>query len=58
MIKTPNHHTDDIFKEKRKLKNPIKFGITLNEEQKVAKAYVLNNPITAIKGKAGSGRLY
>ena len=56
MIKTPNHHTDDIFKEKRKLKNPIKFGITLNEEQKIAKAYVLNNPITAIKGKAGSGK--
>jgi phosphate starvation-inducible PhoH-like protein len=56
MIKTTNHHTDDIFKEKRKLKSPIKFGITLNEEQKIAKAYVLNNPITAIKGKAGSGK--
>ena len=56
MTKPSNHHTDDIFKEKRRLKNPIKFGISLNEEQKIAKAYMLDNPITAIKGKAGSGK--
>ncbi len=55
MANTP-HHTDDIFKEKRKLKKPIKFGVTLNEEQKIAKSYMLNNPITAVKGKAGSGK--
>ena len=49
-------HTDEVYKEKRKPKNPIKFGITLNEEQKVAKAEVLQNHIIAIKGKAGSGK--
>jgi len=56
MAGTSNHHTDDIFKEKRKLKSPIKFGIILNEEQKIAKSFMLENPITAIKGKAGSGK--
>ena len=49
-------HTDEVYKEKRKPKNPIKFGITLNEEQKLAKAEILKNHITAIKGKAGSGK--
>lgn len=53
---TSNHHTDEVFKEKRKPKNPIKFGITLNEEQKQAKALILASDITAIKGKAGSGK--
>ncbi len=32
-----NHHEDEIFKAKRRPKNPIKFNITLNEEQKAAK---------------------
>jgi hypothetical protein len=27
-------HEDEIFKEKRKPKNPIKFKLQLNEEQK------------------------
>ena len=49
-------HTDEVYKEKRKPKNPIKFGITLNEEQKLAKAEILSNHITAVKGKAGSGK--
>ena len=49
-------HTDEVYKEKRKPKNPIKFGITLNDEQKLAKAEILKNHITAIKGKAGSGK--
>lgn len=49
-------HTDEVYKEKRKPKNPIKFGIALNEEQKLAKAEILSNHITAIKGKAGSGK--
>ena len=53
---TSNHHTDEVFKEKRKPKNPIKFGITLNEEQKQAKALILSSDITAVKGKAGSGK--
>jgi len=51
-----NHHTDEVFKEKRKPKRPIKFGITLNEEQKLAKAEILHHDITAIKGKAGCGK--
>jgi phosphate starvation-inducible protein PhoH and related proteins len=49
-------HTDEVYKEKRKPKNPINFGIQLNEEQKLAKAEILKNHITAIKGKAGSGK--
>ena len=51
-----NHHTDEVFKEKRKPKTPIKFGIPLNEEQKNAKAEILQNHVVAIKGKAGSGK--
>ena len=51
-----NHHTDEVFKEKRKPKTPIKFGITLNEEQKIAKAEVLQHDVIAIKGKAGCGK--
>ncbi len=31
---TSNHHTDEVFREKRIVKNPIKFKIPLNEEQK------------------------
>lgn len=42
--------------EKRKPKGPIKFNIQLNEEQKLAKADVLNNAVTLIKGAAGSGK--
>lgn len=42
--------------EKRKPKNPIKFAITLNEEQKAAKAEVLSNTVTLLKGQAGSGK--
>lgn len=53
---TSNHHTDEVFKSKRKPKGEIKFGLTLNEEQKYAKAEILNNHIVAIKGKAGSGK--
>lgn len=53
---TSNHHEDEVFKAKRKPKNPIKFGVTLNEEQKKAKADILHHDITAVKGKAGSGK--
>lgn len=49
-------HEDDIFKEKRKPKNPIKFKISLNEEQKEAKAKILDNTITLLAGAAGSGK--
>jgi len=49
-------HEDEIFKEKRKPKNPIKFKIQLNEEQKEAKAKILENTITLLAGAAGSGK--
>lgn len=51
-----DHHTAEVFKEKRRPKNPIKFGITLNEEQKSAKAHILASDVVAIKGRAGSGK--
>ena len=51
-----NHHDDEVFRQKRKPKNPIKFKITLNEEQKEAKAKILENTLTLLAGKAGSGK--
>ena len=49
-------HTDEVFKEKRVLKNPIKFKLQLNEEQKLAKDQILNNTLTILAGRAGSGK--
>jgi phosphate starvation-inducible PhoH-like protein len=49
-------HEDSIFQEKRKPKNPIKFKLNLNEEQKDAKSKILNNTITLLAGSAGSGK--
>lgn len=43
-------------KEKRKLKTPINFKFQLNDEQKEAKQKILDNDITIITGKAGSGK--
>jgi phosphate starvation-inducible PhoH-like protein len=43
-------------KNKRKPKNPIRFQVTLNEEQKVAKSVILQNKVTVLKGGAGSGK--
>ena len=42
--------------QKRIPKNPIKFQLTLNPEQKIAKRLIIDNAITVIKGKAGSGK--
>jgi phosphate starvation-inducible PhoH-like protein len=56
MINPQNHHEDDIFKEKRKPKTPIKFKIQLNEEQKQAKSKILDSTITLLAGSAGSGK--
>jgi len=42
--------------EKRKPKNPIKFKIDLNEEQKLAKGEIYGNPVVLLKGAAGSGK--
>lgn len=47
---------DSIVTKKKKLKNPIKFQVTLNEEQKLAKAAILRNKITVLRGGAGSGK--
>ena len=49
-------HTDDVYRPKRIPKNPIKFKLQLNEEQKEAKAKILNNTITLLAGQAGSGK--
>ena len=51
-----NHHTDEVFRRKGRPKTPIKFNVTLNDEQKEAKAKILENPITVLKGMAGSGK--
>lgn len=51
-----NHHNDEVFLNKRKPKNPIKFQIQLNSEQKEAKAIIIENPVTVLKGMAGSGK--
>jgi phosphate starvation-inducible PhoH-like protein len=51
-----NHHGDKIFKEKKIVKGPIKFKLQLNEEQKLAKEQILNNTLTILSGKAGSGK--
>jgi phosphate starvation-inducible protein PhoH len=41
---------------KRKPKGPIKFNIQLNNEQKQSKDIILDNPITVLRGQAGSGK--
>jgi len=43
-------------KKKRAPKNPVKFNIQLNDEQKEAKAIIMQNAITVLTGKAGSGK--
>ena len=53
---TSKPYTDEVYVEKRKPKNPIKFNIQLNDEQKIAKSIIIENPITVIKGMAGSGK--
>jgi phosphate starvation-inducible PhoH-like protein len=50
------NNNEEVFKEKRKPKGEIKFKLSLNEEQKEAKQIILDNPITLIKGMAGSGK--
>jgi len=49
-------HTDEIYRPKRIPKNPIKFKLQLNEEQKQAKQVILENTITLLGGGAGSGK--
>lgn len=47
---------NDVFVQKRRPKRPIKFQVQLNEEQKQAKALILQSPVTVLKGMAGSGK--
>ena len=53
---TSNHHKDEVFRQKRVVKNPIKFKISLNEEQKLSKEEILKNTLTILAGRAGSGK--
>ena len=43
-------------KQKKVLKNEIKYNVVLNEEQKETKALIRNNQITVITGRAGCGK--
>ena len=45
-----------IFREKKIAKNPIKFKVQLNEEQKEAKQKILDSTVTLLAGQAGSGK--
>ena len=45
-----------LNKDKTPPKNNIKFSITLSEEQKEAKAKIIETPFNFILGKAGSGK--
>jgi phosphate starvation-inducible PhoH-like protein len=49
-------HNEENSKEKRKPKGEIKFKLHLNDEQKIAKQIILDNPVTLVKGMAGSGK--
>ena len=51
-----NNYHDEVFANKRRPKNPIKFKVQLNEEQKKARKLILENPVTVLKGMAGSGK--
>lgn len=42
--------------EKTPPKGSVKFSLTLSEEQKEAKSFILNHPFNFIVGKAGSGK--
>jgi len=52
------HHTDDVYRPKRIPKNPIKFKLQLNEEQKQAKQIILDNTITLFRIVTGKRRQY
>ena len=51
-----NDYHDEVFVEKRRPKNPIRFKVQLNDEQKEAKKLILENPVTVLRGMAGSGK--
>ena len=43
-------------KEKKPPKGNVKFNVTLSEEQKEAKASIINHAFSFVVGKAGSGK--
>jgi phosphate starvation-inducible PhoH-like protein len=47
---------DEKSKQKKVLKNEIKYQITLNDEQKEAKRLIIENQIVVITGRAGCGK--
>ena len=47
---------EEIFRVKKVKKNPIKFKVQLNEEQKEAKQKILESTVTLLAGQAGSGK--
>jgi phosphate starvation-inducible PhoH-like protein len=47
---------EQLVTAKRKPKGDIRFNVSLNEEQKEAKATILSNKITILRGMAGSGK--
>ncbi len=53
---TSNHHKDEVFRKKRIVKNPIKFKLQLNKEQKEAKSKILDHTLSVLAGRAGSGK--
>ncbi|WWT39318.1 putative ATPase [Microcystis phage Mel-JY01] len=55
-VVVPGFETDGIKEGRTKYKNPIKFKISLNEEQKNIKSKVLQETISVFLGKAGSGK--
>lgn len=51
-----SEEAQEAFKRKGRPKNPIKFKLALNVEQKKAKNQILHNTVTVLRGKAGSGK--
>jgi phosphate starvation-inducible PhoH-like protein len=51
-----SQNNEEVFTNKKKPKGPIKFKLDLNEEQKEAKQIILTNPVTLVRGMAGSGK--
>ena len=48
----------DFINGKKNNKKGYRFLLSLNEEQKLAKAQILENDISIILGKAGSGKTF
>jgi len=46
----------EVFNDKRKPKNPVKYKISLSEEQKEAKGTILDNQVTVLYGQAGTSK--